>query len=71
MEFFLIKAIIKSTLFSRNVMNFSTKTVKICGLKAVFIFFTKKPKMFIFSFYKVEKNVKTVYDYPHDAYYGF
>ena len=32
-------------------------------------FQTKKVKLFIFSFYKVEINVATVYDYSHQAYY--
>ena len=51
-------------------MTFPIKRVKICGLKSAFIFFTKKKnKNLIYSFYKVEKNVETVYDYRHDSYY--
>ena len=51
-------------------MTFPTKKVKICGLKSAFIFSLKKTqKLLTFSFYNVEKNVETVYDSPHDAYY--
>ena len=39
-------------------------------LKVSFYFFhKKKKKLLIYSFYKVEKNVETVYDYRHDSYY--
>ena len=41
-------------------------------LKVSFYFFHKKKKkknLLIYSFYKVEKNVETVYDYRHDSYY--
>ena len=47
---------------------FSYKEVENLWLKVSF-FFTKNQTLFIFSFHKIEKNVDTVYDYPHDAYY--
>ena len=39
------------------------------GFKSAFIFFTRKQKLFIFSFYKLEKKYRKVYNYLHDAYY--
>ena len=38
------------------------------GFKSPFVFFTRKQKLLIFSFYKLEKNYRKVNNYLHDAY---